>query len=70
MVVEPIFIIAGVLILLVSLILTAAFFVLNDRLESENHRMKKLLEDMDKGWEYTVNTPGFRDGPCLYEFAT
>ncbi len=36
MVVQPIFIIAGVLILLVSLILTAAFFVLNDRLESEN----------------------------------
>lgn len=49
MVVEPIFIIAGVLILLVSLILTAAFFILNDRLESENHRMKKLLDDMDKG---------------------
>ena len=48
MVVQPIFIIAGVLVLLVSLILTAAFFILNDRLESENHRMKKLLDDMGK----------------------
>ena len=48
MVVQPIFIIAGALILLASLILTAAFFILNDRLESENHRMKKLLDDMDK----------------------
>jgi hypothetical protein len=48
MVVQPIFIIAGVLVLLVSLILTAAFFVLNDRLESENHRMKKLLDEIGK----------------------
>lgn len=48
MVVEPFFVIAGVLILLASLILTAAFFILNDRLESENRRMQKLLDDQSK----------------------
>lgn len=45
MVVEPFFVIAGVLILLASLVLTAAFFILNDRLETENRRMQKLLDE-------------------------
>ena len=45
MVVEPFFVIAGVLILLASLVLTAAFFVLTDRLETENRRMQKLLDE-------------------------
>lgn len=48
MVVEPFFVIAGVVTLLASLILTAAFFILNDRLESENHRLQKLLDEMGK----------------------
>lgn len=48
MVVEPFFVIAGVVTLLASLILTVAFFILNDRLESENHRLQKLLDEMGK----------------------
>lgn len=48
MTVEPFFVIAGILILAASLILTAAFFVLNDRLETDNRRMQKLLDEKNR----------------------
>lgn len=42
--VEPALAFAGVIILIVSLIMTTAFFTLNSNLEDENRRLKEKLK--------------------------
>jgi hypothetical protein len=41
--VEPLVVVAGSVVMVASLILTMAFFTLNDRLETENKRLLRLL---------------------------
>lgn len=47
MIVEPLVVVAGSVVLVVSLILAMAFFTLNDRLETENKRLTRLLEQKE-----------------------
>lgn len=42
--IEPALFFASVVILIVSLIMTTAFFTLNSNLEDENHRLKEKLK--------------------------
>jgi hypothetical protein len=43
-VVDPLVFFAGAVVLIVSLAMTAAFFVLNSKLEDQNKRMREQLE--------------------------
>lgn len=45
--IEPAVLIAGVVVLIVSLIMTAAFFTLNSNLEDQNNSLKEKLKQYE-----------------------
>lgn len=49
MLIEPLVVVAGTAVMIVALILAAAFFSLNDRLETENKSLRRLLAEQKEG---------------------